>query len=223
MASPTYIIDCSCTGDIVYGVVQCKGCSNTSCQTCDPSGSYLDITQKRIWNTVRVPASEYVMNLGSLSVYQAPNDQLLKPSPNPSSLLLYSGVNWNQMSDRALPANLNISKITVVPSHGNSTRSSITRDRPGSMRPGGKGVDIKHGSYARYLARLKGKGPLRTQQVTTIGTSIKNASNQQQAQAIAIANNVYGNKTRSFGIVKSGPYTGPGKAGACLCLFPKRN
>mgnify|MGYP001581154767 FL=1 len=212
MASPTYIIDCSCTGDIVYGVVQCKGCSNTSCQTCDPSGSYLDITQKRIWNTVRVPASEYVMNLGSLSVYQA-------PSTDPK----YSNVNWNQMSDRALPANLNISKITVVPSHGNSTRSSITRDRPGSMRPGGKGVDIKHGSYARYLARLKGKGPLRTQQVTTIGTSIKNASNQQQAQAIAIANNVYGNKTRAFGIVKSGPYTGPGKAGACLCLFPKRN
>lgn len=212
MTPPNYIVDCSCTGDIIYGVVQCKGCSNAYCQTCDPSGSYLDITQKRIWNTVRVPASEYVMNLASLSVYQA-------PSTDPK----YSNVNWNQMSDRALPANLNISKITVVPSHGNSTRSSITRDRPGSMRPGGKGVDIKHGSYARYLARLKGKGPLRTQQVTTIGTNIINASNQQQAQAIAIANNVYGNKTRSFGIVKSGPTSGPGKAGACLCLFPKRN
>ena len=212
MATPNYIVDCSCTGDIIYGVVQCKGCSNAYCQTCDPSGSYLDITQKRIWNTVRVPASEYVMNLASLSVYQA-------PSTDPK----YSNVNWNQMSDRALPANLNISKITVVPSHGNSTRSSITRDRPGSMRPGGKGVDIKHGSYARYLARLKGKGPLRTQQVTTIGTNIINASNQQQAQAIAIANNVYGNKTRSFRIVKSGPTSGPGKAGACLCLFPKRN
>lgn len=212
MTPPNYIVDCSCTGDIIYGVVQCKGCSNAYCQTCDPSGSYLDITQKRIWNTVRVPASEYVMNLASLSVYQA-------PSTDPK----YSNVNWNQMSDRALPANLNISKITVVPSHGNSTRSSITRDRPGSMRPGGKGVDIKHGSYARYLARLKGKGPLRTQQVTTIGTNIINASNQQQAQAIAIANNVYGNKTRSFGIVKSGPISGPGKAGSCLCMFPKRN
>lgn len=215
MTIPNYIVDCSCTGDIIYGVVQCKGCSNAYCQTCDPSGSYLDITQKRIWNTVRVPASEYVMNLASLSVYQAPIPFNINPK--------YSNVNWNQMSDRALPANLNISKITVVPSHGNSTRSSITRDRPGSMRPGGKGVDIKHGSYARYLARLKGKGPLRTQQVTTIGTNIINASNQQQAQAIAIANNVYGNKTRSFGIVKSGPISGPGKAGSCLCMFPKRN
>ena len=202
------VIDCSCTGDIIPQLVQCKGCSNTSCQTCDPNGSYLNITQKRIWNTVRVPASEYTMNLGSLSVYQAPStDQL------------YSGVNWNQMSDRALPANFNISKITVVPSHGNSTRSSITRHRPGSMRPGGKGVDIKHGSYARYLARLKGKGPLRTQDITLIGTQIKNAPNQRTAQAIALANNVYGNKTRSLGIVKSGPISGPGKAGSCLCLF----
>lgn len=36
-------------------------------------------------------------------------------------------------------------------------QSSLTRDRPGSQAPGGSGVDIKHNSYARYLARLKGK------------------------------------------------------------------
>jgi len=44
--------------------------------TCDSSGcgpstcsgpNLIDITQKRIWNTVRVPASEYVMNLGSFN------------------------------------------------------------------------------------------------------------------------------------------------------------
>jgi hypothetical protein len=35
--------------------------------------------------------------------------------------------------------------------------------RPGSMSAGGsKGVDMKHGSYDRYLARLKGKSVLRT-------------------------------------------------------------
>ena len=190
-------------------VVQCKGCSNTYCQTCDPSGSYLDITQKRIWNTVRVPASEYTMNLGSLSVYQQPYTNSI-----------YNGVNWNQMSDRALASNSNISKINIVPSHGSSTRSSITRNRPGSMRPGGIGVDIKHGSYARYLARLKGKGPLRTQQITPIGQEIKHSSNQTQAQSIALANNVYGNKTRKFGIVKSGSTNSPGNAGSCFCLFP---
>jgi len=200
------IIDCSCSGDIIYGVVQCKGCSNTTCLTCNRGGSYLDITQKRIWNTVRVSGSEYIMNINSLSVYE-----------QPSTESVYNGVNWNQMSDRALPANLNISKITVVPSRGNSTKSSITRNRPGSMRPGGKGVDIKHGSYARYLARLKGKGPLRTQNITTIGTNIKNASNQQEAQIIALTNNVNGNKTRSFGIVKAGPIKS-NKIGACLCF-----
>jgi hypothetical protein len=210
MSSPYDFSDCSCNeGGYFPRVVQCKGCSNTYCQTCDPSGSYLEITQKRIWNTVRVPASEYMMNLSSLSVYQPP-----------STNSIYNGVNWNQMSDRALSSNSNISKITIVPSRGNSTRSSITRNRPGSMRPGGIGVDIKHGSYARYLARLKGKGPLRTQQNTHISQEINNASNQTQAQSIALTNNVYGNKTRKIGIVKSGPTTGPGNAGSCFCLFP---
>jgi hypothetical protein len=37
--------------------------------------------------------------------------------------------------------------------------------RPGALSPGGKGLDIKHNSYARYLARIKGKGPLRQQAV----------------------------------------------------------
>jgi hypothetical protein len=205
MSGLSSIIDCSCSGDIIHGLVQCKGCSNNYCDSCK-NGSYNDITQKRIWNTVRVPSSEYTMNLSSLTVYQ-------KPYTNN----LYSGVNWNQMSDRALPSNLNVSKISIVPSRGNSTRSSITRHRPGSMRPGGKGVDIKHGSYARYLARLKGKGPLRTQEVSSVEIEIKNASNQIEAQQIAIANKVYGNKTRSFGIVKSG-YNQSNKVGSCLCF-----
>ncbi|MHA2398937.1 MAG: hypothetical protein ACXADU_08620, partial [Promethearchaeota archaeon] len=147
-----YLYDCSCSGGIIYGVSQCRTCGNSSCLTCDPSGSYNIINQKRIWNTVRVPASEYVMNLGSLTVYQQPNAS-------------YANVNWNQYSDRALPGNSMVSNITIVPSRGNSTKSSITRLRPGSLKPGGKGVDIKHGSYDRYLARLKGKGPLRTQTV----------------------------------------------------------
>jgi hypothetical protein len=113
------------------------------------------------------------MNLGSLSVYQ----QQLPVNP---SLKQY-GVNWNQMSDRVSPSNSNILSINVIPSHGNSTRSSITRERPGSQRPGGKGVDIKHGSYARYLDRLKGKGPLKT--------------------SVNSSTPVKGNKTRAYGIV----------------------
>lgn len=101
---------------------------------------------KRIENTVRVPSSEYTMNKSALIVYTPPKSQ-------------FAYVNWNQMSDRAVPG---VTRSNV-PSHGNSTRSSLTRMRPGSMSAGGsKGVDMKHGSYDRYLARLKGKSVLRT-------------------------------------------------------------
>jgi len=64
---------------------------------------------------------------------------------------------WNQSSDRLQAA---IAKA-VVPTRGNSTTSSLTRLRPGSLRPGGIGVDVKHNSYDRYLARLKGRKVLR--------------------------------------------------------------
>ena len=171
---------CQCDTGIIYGVSQCRSCGCT--YTCDASGvcgpstcspaNLTIITQKRMWNTVRVPASEYTMNLGSLAVYEKP--------------VLPTKVNWNQYSDRRLPSNSLVSNISIVPSRGNSTRSSITRERPGSQRAGGQGVDVKHGSYARYLARLKGKGPLRTQQVTTIGTSIKNASNSYTRCALKV-------------------------------------
>jgi hypothetical protein len=106
-------------------------------------------TTKLIENTVRVPSSEYTMNKSALNVY-------VSPKINPTKSLY--GVNWNQMSDRAVPSVLK----TNVPSHGNSTRTSLTRMRPGSTCAAGKGVDIKHGSYDRYLARLKGKSALRT-------------------------------------------------------------
>ena len=47
----------------------------------------------------------------------------------------------------------------------------------------GQGVDVKHGSYARYLARIKGRGPYRT-----------------QAQSVPA---VEGNKTKKYGIAYS--------------------
>jgi hypothetical protein len=133
-------------------------------------------TQKRIQNTVRVDGSEYIMNKGALNVYTAP-------------VAMYQNVNWNQMSDRAVPGVVHRN----VPSHGSSTRSSITRMRPGSMsaastnQQGSKGVDMKHGSYDRYLAKLKGKKPLRTQEQISTANVVP----------------VQGNKTRMFGIAYS--------------------
>lgn len=198
------LTECSCDGGINYHISQCRSCG---CQyTCDASGcgpstcscpNLVNITQKRIWKTVRVPASEYIMNLSALNVYQSPSPQ-------------YANVNWNQASDRALPGNTAVSSVSVVPSRGNSTKSSITRLRPGSLKPGGFGVDIKHGSYDRYLARLKGKKPLKTQEPSSLTTQITSPNGQQ----IAIENNVVGNKTRYYGIVGSSKKVG---SGLCFC------
>jgi hypothetical protein len=90
------------------------------------------------------------MNIGALSVYQRPNPTY--------------GVNWNQMSDRK---ERHVQKANAPGTNpgGNSTKHTITRLRPGALSPGGAGVDIKHNSYARYLARIKGKAPLRQQAV----------------------------------------------------------
>ena len=127
-------------------------------------------TQQKIWNTVRVPASEYTMNRAALHVYTAP---VMNPSKG------YYGVNWNQYSDRAVAGIVR----SNVPSHASSTHRSITRMRPGSTSAPGVGVDVKHGSYDRYLARLKGRSVLRT-----------------QAPAKAAVVPVQGNKTMNYGI-----------------------
>jgi hypothetical protein len=102
------------------------------CRTmCISKDAALDQTQKIIQNVVRVPSSLYTMNLGSLNVYQPSNNT----------------VGWNQMSDRLVPS--------VQKSHV-SLKSSKSL-RPGALTPGGVGCDIKHNSYDRYLAKMKGK------------------------------------------------------------------
>ena len=135
-------------------------------------------TQKIIQNVVRVDSSEYLMNKAALNVYT-----------NPTAA--YNYVNWNQQSDRAVPGVVNRN----VPRRGNgsSTRTSITWLRPGSSSAasstmqGSKGVDMKHGSYDRYLAKLKGGKVLRTQAYLSTSTNIP----------------AQGNKTRQFGVAYS--------------------
>tara|TARA_B100000902_G_scaffold399607_1_gene471305 strand:+ start:3396 stop:3797 length:402 start_codon:yes stop_codon:yes gene_type:complete len=95
--------------------------------------------QQRIWNTVRMDSSIYTMSLGVQNVKGGYKN---KPQPE------YLGVNWNQMSDRAVPS----VQTAYVP-------RSRTGHRPGGAGAAGplaNGVDVKHGSYARYLARKKG-------------------------------------------------------------------
>jgi hypothetical protein len=152
------------TPDYAYNpfssVTRCKGC-NKNLTSNNPSTRYQ--IQKLIQNTVRVPSSIYTMNLGALSVYQKPNSIPKLISLGDTDLLIAPGVNWNQMSDRANPH-----KQTVVSGNGltgNSLKRTITRCRPGALSPGGIGVDIKHNSYDRYLARIKGKAPLRRERI----------------------------------------------------------
>jgi hypothetical protein len=116
--------------------------------------------QKLIQNTVRVASSNYTMNVGALSVYQSPKPQL--------------NVNWNQQSDRAVPHIQTLVSSPGTNPGGNSRKRSLTRCRPGALSPGGVGVDIKHNSYDRYLARIKGKAPLRRQLISTYQIDMSN-------------------------------------------------
>lgn len=162
MAQTDYTVNnCYCPGSSrIPLVIQCRTCK-TGNWPLPPTFSYAN--QKRIWRASRVDQSQYLDSISSLNVYTQPT--------------LSIGVNWNQMSDRAIPSVVKRN----VPSRGSSTKSSITRERPGAQSAPGVGVDVKHGSYHRYLERLKGKGPSRTQSPN---------------------NNIplYGNKTRSYGI-----------------------
>jgi hypothetical protein len=99
--------------------------------------------QKRIQNVVRVPSSLYQDNLSALNAYEKP--------------IYINQTNQNQSSDRLHYHKQNV----VIPSHCNTTKYTRTNCRPGAGSPGGVGVDIKHNSYARYLNRIKGKGPYR--------------------------------------------------------------
>lgn len=114
-------------------------------------------TQKKILHQARQSSSLYTMNLKAFNVVKNQKETL-----------------WNPQSDRNLPAIVK----RHVPTRGSSVKSSITRARPGSLSAKGSGVDIKHGSYARYLEKLKGK---------TLSSKNTPVSNSPK----------YGNKTRS--------------------------
>jgi len=117
---------------------RCKGCEH-NLPRLSPAAQYQRL--KIMQNTVRVSSSLYSMNIAALTVFERPSGTSL--------------VNWNQMSDRNQPHK---QAATV------SMKSSVSI-RPGNMSPGGVGCDIKHNSYSRYLARLKGSRPLRKEKL----------------------------------------------------------
>ena len=152
-------MSCNCN----YAVSIGKPC--ISCVSGENATSKANITQKRIWRQVRAASSSYTTNLSALSSGAA-------------ILASGSNTNWNQMSDR-----VNASRQPIIsPTHGNSLRSTLTSGRPGAGGAGGKGVDVKHDSYARYLNRKKA-GAIKTQ--------TKNIATVP----------LYGNKTKKIGLI----------------------
>jgi len=157
---------CNC-GVNNYTNTQCVSCSCTD-GVCNSINDAIS-TQKKIWNQVRVPASLFSMNLGALNM----------ASERLKNATLANPLNWNQSSDSFVASQ----QTAYHPTHGNSLKSTLTSMRPGAGAPAGKGVDIKHNSYARYLGRKKAIN-LRTQSKTS-----------------AAALPIQGNKTQAYGLI----------------------
>ena len=132
-------------------------------------------TLRRIQNQARVSESQYLESVEAVTV--AADVLGFKGSPldftNMRSSVWGDPNNLRNQSDRSTPSRSgkwisssirNVSFGTTlgmpgyvnVPTRGNSTKSTITANKPGAMTPGGQGVDVKHGSYHRYLAKKKG-------------------------------------------------------------------
>ena len=131
-------------------------------------------TLRRIQNQSRVSESQYVDAFESVAVAA---DMLGFQGSAENFASMRSSVwgdpnNLRNQSDRSTPSRsgswtgagrdpafgVSVDKpgYVNVPTRGNSTKSTITANRPGAMTPGGQGVDVKHGSYHRYLAKKKG-------------------------------------------------------------------
>tara|TARA_B100001287_G_scaffold250536_1_gene231137 strand:- start:112 stop:894 length:783 start_codon:yes stop_codon:yes gene_type:complete len=122
-------------------------CANVRCKlNCVPldSKEAFQAKFKKIQKTVGVSGSEYTMNKAALMVFSGKNSTA------------------SNASDRI--AQSNVPQRLQTPRTTNSVLSTKLSLRPGAMNPGGKGVDVKHNSYARYLAKKKGSKVYRAQQ-----------------------------------------------------------
>ena len=138
-------------------IYRCRNCDMNLTST-GPAQQYQ--RQKLIQNTVRVYSSLYASNLAALNAYQVPDTHYQVVDIAGTPYVASPGINWNQMSDRAVP-HKQFATASGSTYGASSTKRTITRLRPGALSPGGSGVDIKHNSYDRYLNRLKGRGPVR--------------------------------------------------------------
>jgi hypothetical protein len=161
--------DCSNNGLPQYRPCRVLSCGGDCSGNCPKTNIYLQSIEKRIQNQVRVHESQYIDVLGAVTIAGNYLDSSANTAPIVGSMTWGNRFNLRNQSDRRLPSGT--TNYVNVPTRGNSTRSTITANKPGAMTPGGYGVDVKHGSYARYLGKLKGR-------TMAIGTSQNNAHPQ---------------------------------------------
>lgn len=145
-------------------VNSCNNCFINECNDCDNCDNYPQrkplqcrsgcvskpdlekSTRKRVQKTVMLSSSEYLMNKSALTVSKDRQNESMISEKN------------SQASDRKRAAVKTSDVKTINYSSTYRTRLSL---RPGALAPGGTGVDVKHNSYARYLAKKKGGNALR--------------------------------------------------------------
>ena len=148
--------NCECSNKCNV-VSPCRGCSecgwadwwDTNVNKCKLyNQKRLDQRQKIIQRVVRVDSAQYAMNRAAMNVYQ-------RKAPTAIGLRFGQLYNYpSTMSDRREPHQVKASQ--GIYRHTSSSRGSKTSDRPGGACAPGLGVDVKHGSYDRYLNRKKG-------------------------------------------------------------------
>lgn len=158
--STIYVAYCrECSGNyFLNNVVGCKSCNDCS-GTCSSHNSF--ITQKKIQKQTGVAESTYINNLVPYQVIKNQNNY--KFDKNNVSKLAKNN------SDRLYLSNsMSILSSYSINRHTSSLKGSKTSLKPGSLAPGGIGVDSKYGSYDRHLAKLKAKNlkPRESSQVT---------------------------------------------------------
>ena len=143
---------------------RCIGCLHKNGISTDISQQIIKLStlNKKITKSVGQSSNQYLGNLVSLNVSRDIGCSKI-------------GKN-NQSSDRYYKAS--IPRTAIIPTRGNSTKRTQTTLRPGALGPGGIGVDIKHNSYARYLAKKKGKAILGETTPTTIKNSKRVINNK---------------------------------------------
>ena len=202
-----FLCDCSLT-KFDNELIQCRSCgkdtSDTLCISKECKNARQKIIEARIQNQVAVSESQMNSVLSAFTI-RGPNSNFsFNLGDRSSSRIWGNQFNLRNQSDRKNP---HYPKNYNVPTRGNSTKSSVTANRPGSMCQGGRGVDVKHGSYARYLGKIKANnisqnkmGPFNTHDVNGSVSRLEKLNSGIGARTREVVDN----KLFRFSIINTG-------------------